>query len=325
MIGHNRTVKKLRVRKLHPKGGKKVKMTKRVMLGGNKKKMNSAPRAPEHYQKIWDRTEKAVKYHRTGDPSVGPEHLTVDHARAIRDKGITPWQATGETPPARDVDSEAGPAAPSSPILEPSSPTYAPTSPIYAPTSPTYAPTSPTYAPTSPTYAPTSPTYAPSPPVDDESESMEGVVEHDEKDALHQLVHSQKHELQMKDDQLKQQHTQLQEQDSHLQELHTQLHHKDSQLQAQDSHLQHLHAQYEAHVQAQAQQGQSRFQDVLELSNLRANQATCNQAIQAITNISNHFKERLGAGRHLNPTASLTFAQFTRLVPDELLKSHDLR
>ena len=94
MIGHNRTVKKLRVRKLHPKGGKKVKMTKRVMLGGNKNKMHSAPRAPEHYQKIWDRTEKAVKYHRTGDPSVGPEHLTVDHARAIRDHGTASWEAT---------------------------------------------------------------------------------------------------------------------------------------------------------------------------------------------------------------------------------------
>jgi signal recognition particle GTPase len=275
-------------------------MTKRVMLGGNKKKMNSAPRAPEHYQKIWDRTEKAVKYHRTGDPSAGPEHLTVDHARAIRDQGITPWQATGETPPA------------------------APTSPTYAPTSPILEPSSPTYAPTSPTYAPTSPLLEPSSPVD-ESESMEGVVEHDEKDALHQLVHSQKHELQMKDDQLKQQHTQLEQQDSHLQELHTQLQHKDSQLEAQDSHLQHLHAQYEAHVQAQAQQGQSRFQDVLELSNLRANQERCNQAIHAITNISNHFKERLGAGRHLNPIASLSFAEFTRLVPDELLKSHDLR
>jgi Tfp pilus assembly protein FimV len=161
---------------------------------------------------------------------------------------------------------------------------------------------------------------------------MDGVVEHDEKDALLQLVHSHKHELKMKDDQLNQQHTQLEQQDSHLEELHTQLQHKDSQLQhkdsqlqAQDSHLQQLHAQYEAHVQAQAQQGQSRFQDVFELSNLRANKERCDQAIQAITNISNHFKERLGSGRHLNPTASLTFAEFTRLVPDELLKSNDLR
>ena len=154
---------------------------------------------------------------------------------------------------------------------------------------------------------------------------MEGVVEHTEKDALHQLIHSQKHELKMKDDQLKQQHTQLEQQDSHLQELHSQLQHKDSQLQAQDSHLQQLHAQYEAHAQAQAQQGQSRFQDVIELGNLRANQQKCNQAIHAINNISNHFKERLGAGRHLNPTAVLTFAEFARLVPDELLKSHDLR
>ena len=51
--------------------------------------------------------------------------------------------------------------------------------------------------------------------------------------------------------------------------MHSQLQHKDSQLQAQDSHLQQLHAQYEAHAQAQAQQGQSRFQDVIELGNLR--------------------------------------------------------
>lgn len=65
---------------------------------------------------------------------------------------------------------------------------------------------------------------------------MEGVVEHDEKDALQQLVHSQKHQLKMKDDQLKHQenhlfglHNQLQQQDAHLQELHShiqQLHHQ---------------------------------------------------------------------------------------------------
>jgi hypothetical protein len=259
MIGHNRTVKKLRVRKLQPKGGKKVKMTKRVMLGGNKKKMNSAPRAPEHYQKIWDRTEKVVRYHRTGDPSVGPEHLTVDHARAIRDRGITPWQATGETPPTRDVDSEAGPAAPSSPILEPSSPTY-------APSSPTYAPSSPTYAPTSPTYAPTSPTYAPTPPVDDdESETMEGVVEHDEKDALHQLVHSQKHELKMKDDQLK-------HQENHLNELH-------HQLQRQDSHLQELHS----HIEQMHQEHQDHMDESLKIR--------CHKMDQVLREVVNHLQQ----------------------------------
>lgn len=92
--------------------------------------MNAAPRAPEDYKKNWDRTEKAVTYHRTGDPSVGPEHLTVEHARAIRDQGITPWQATGET----------APAAPASPLLEPTSPTYTPASPTYTPTSPPAAP-----------------------------------------------------------------------------------------------------------------------------------------------------------------------------------------
>jgi hypothetical protein len=252
MIGHNRTVKKLRVRKLQPKGGKKVKMTKRVMLGGNKKKMNSAPRAPEHYKKVWDRTEKAVKYHRTGDPSVGPEHLTVEHARAIRDQGITPWQATGETPPTRDVDREAGPAAPSSPILEPSSPTY--------------APSSPTYAPTSPLLEPSSPTYAPTPPVDeDESETMEGVVEHDEKDALQQLVHSQKHELKMKDDQLK-------HQENHLNELH-------HQLQQQDSHLQQLHS----HIEQMHQEHQDHMDESLKIR--------CHKMDQVLREVVNHLQQ----------------------------------
>ena len=275
MIGHNRTVKKLRVRKLHPKGGKKVKMTKRVMLGGNKKKMNSTPRAPEHYQKIWDRTEKAVKYHRTGDPSVGPEHLTVDHARAIRDQGITPWQATGETPPAAPSSPPAAPssppaapssppAAPSSPPAAPSSPTYAPTSPTYAPTSPTYAPSSPPAPPSSPTYAPTSPLLEPSSPVD-ESESMEGVVEHDEKDALQQLVHSQKHELKMKDDQLK-------HQENHLNELH-------HQLQQQDSHLQQLHS----HIEQMHQEHQDHMDESLKIR--------CHKMDQVLREVVNHLQQ----------------------------------
>ena len=55
MIGHNRTVKKLRVRKLHPKGGKKVKHADcalpHLVLGRLKpsaKKSNSPNETPKN-------------------------------------------------------------------------------------------------------------------------------------------------------------------------------------------------------------------------------------------------------------------------------------
>ena len=201
MRSHHKTIKKLRVRKLHHDGGKKHKMSKKMMKGGNKKKMNAAPRAPEDYKKFWDRSEKAVKYERTGHPSVGPEHLTVEHARAIRDTGVTPWQATGEIPPLEETHMRA-PASP-----EPASP------------------------------EPASPEPAAQSSDEDSDDMMEGVEETGDKDTLRQLINSQKHSLQMKDEQLKHQenhlyglHNQLQQQDAHLQELH--------------SHIEQLHEQH---------------------------------------------------------------------------------
>lgn len=108
MVANRKTMKKIKVTKLDAKGGKKTTTRKvyHVKVGGNKKKMNSAPRAPDGYKKIWDRPAKEVKYERTGHPSVGPDMLTVAHARAIRDQGKTPKDFMPPAP-------AAGPRTPS--------------------------------------------------------------------------------------------------------------------------------------------------------------------------------------------------------------------
>lgn len=120
MVANRKTMKKIKVTKLDAKGGKKTTTRKvsKVMLGGNKKKMGSTPRAPDGYKKIWDRPAKEVKYERTGDPSIGPDMLTVAHARAIRDQGKTPKDFMPPAPATRPATrsatrSAAGPRTPS--------------------------------------------------------------------------------------------------------------------------------------------------------------------------------------------------------------------
>ena len=118
MVANRKTMKKIKVTKLDAKGGKKTTTRKvsKVMLGGNKKKMGSAPRAPNGYKKIWDRPAKEVKYERTGHPSIGPDMLTVAHARAIRDQGKTPkdFMPPAAGPATRSATrSAAGPRTPS--------------------------------------------------------------------------------------------------------------------------------------------------------------------------------------------------------------------
>ena len=95
MVANRKTMKKIKVTKLDAKGGKKTTTRKvsKVMLGGgnkgNKRKKTSTPRPPDGYKKIVDEKKNEVNYLRTGDPSIGPDMLTVAHARAIRDEGKT--------------------------------------------------------------------------------------------------------------------------------------------------------------------------------------------------------------------------------------------
>ena len=312
-------INKLHVKKMNVKGTRKAprknsrpRMTRRRKGGGDRltkdqlRKKNSAPKAQEGYEKVFDKTINNVKYQKIGDVE-GPDIYSYMDAVNMRRDGTSP----------RDLLSLAGPRTP------PSSPTdYGPGGNVY-PSSPppftreTASPPPPAPPASSPPVLPPPPTTAPPAPgvyqrqdseYSDAMDTSSGPDNSDGCGELRKIIDSLQQELVNK-------HQQFQSQDQHLRGLHerlnaqeAELHHFNSnnqQLQAHNEQLQGHNEQLQGHNQELLSviQGHQQHAEQLQAQIDQGSTAGCGQYIGALTEIL----------RHLTQNGSLTLDQYNQM------------
>lgn len=321
-------VKKMNVKGTHkaPRKNSRHRMTRRRKGGGDKltkaqlKKKNSAPKAQEGYEKVFDKTIDNVKYQKIGDVE-GPDTYSYTDAVNMRRDRTSPRDllslAGPRTPPpsptdygpggtfysssppqfTRDTASPPPPSPPASslPVLPPP-PVSAPPPPVSAPPAPVSAP------PASGVYQRQDSQYS------DAMDTSSGPDNSDGCGELRKIINSLQQEVLNK-------HQQFQSQDQHLRGLHERLNAQEAELHHFNSNNQQLQGQvgqlqgHNEQLQGQNQellsviQGHQQYADQLQAQIDQGSTAGCGQYIGALTQIL----------RHLTQNGSLTLDQYNQM------------